>query len=81
MPIPLLTYAIERYILYITMKNIIEKLRLYRLKNKIKQEKLGEMLEVSFCTINRWFNNKQKPNEIQTYAIAELLKKKWRRSK
>ncbi|MFH1854393.1 MAG: helix-turn-helix transcriptional regulator [Candidatus Omnitrophota bacterium] len=54
---------------------LIEDLNEYRLKNKISQEKLAEMLGVSFQTVWRWFNGKSQPSEIQEYAIKELLKK------
>lgn len=55
--------------------NLIEKLEIYRLENKITQEELADILGVSFTTVNRWFNNKSKPNKIQTYHIEKLLKK------
>ena len=54
---------------------LIEELNEYRLKNKISQEKLAEMLGVSFQTVWRWFKKRSQPNEIQEYAIKELLKK------
>jgi transcriptional regulator with XRE-family HTH domain len=56
--------------------NIIKKLELYRLENKISQEKLAERLGVAFSTVNRWFNGKSKPNKIQSYHIEKLLKSK-----
>jgi len=43
-----------------------EKLEDYRLENKISQEKLAKKLDVSFATVNRWLNDKTKPNKIQT---------------
>ncbi|MCU0666906.1 MAG: helix-turn-helix domain-containing protein [Candidatus Omnitrophica bacterium] len=55
--------------------DLIKKLEEYRLKNRITQERLAEMLGVSFCTVNRWFNNKTKPFKIQEYHIKKLLKK------
>ncbi|MDP8215826.1 MAG: helix-turn-helix transcriptional regulator [Candidatus Kaelpia imicola] len=55
--------------------NIIKELKDYRLKNKITQQELAKMLEVSFATVNRWFNGHTKPSEIQEYHIKELLKK------
>jgi transcriptional regulator with XRE-family HTH domain len=55
------------------MIEIIEKLLEYRLKNGIPQEKLAEMLGVSFSTVNRWFNDKHKPSHMQIYKIQKLL--------
>lgn len=53
--------------------NIIEELEKYRLENRITQEQLAEKLEVSFATVNRWFNGRTKPNKIQEYQIKKLL--------
>jgi len=57
-------------------KELIERLEIYRLENKISQEHLAEMLGVSFSTVNRWLNGRFKPNKIQTYHIKKLLKRK-----
>lgn len=59
----------------IIMKDIIENLEVYRLENKISQEELSKKLGVAFSTVNRWFNNKSRPNKIQSYHIEKLLKK------
>jgi len=56
--------------------NMIRELDEYRLKNRISQEKLAEILKVHFSTVNRWFNGRQKPNEIQMYHIGKLLRRK-----
>lgn len=56
--------------------NLIEKLETYRLKNKITQEELAKKLGVTFATVNRWFNYRSKPSEIQAYHIEKLLKRK-----
>ena len=56
--------------------NIIKQLEIYRLENKISQQKLAEMLGVAFSTVNRWINGKAKPNKIQTYHIQKLISKK-----
>ncbi len=53
--------------------DIIEKLEIYRLENKISQQDLAGSLGVSFSTVNRWFNRKSTPNQIQTYHIKKLL--------
>jgi len=59
--------------------DLIKKLEEYRLKNKITQERLAEMLGFSFGTVNRWFNGKFKPSRIATYQIKKLLKVKDKR--
>lgn len=56
--------------------DLIKKLEIYRLENKISQEELAEKLGVAFSTVNRWLNGKAKPNKIQSYHIEKLLKKK-----
>jgi len=56
--------------------DLIKRLEDYRLKNRITQERLAEMLGVSFCTVNRWLNGETKPHKIQEYHIKKLLKKK-----
>jgi len=53
--------------------DLIKELEIYRLENKIPQEKLAKMLGVAYATVNRWFNDKTKPNRIQTYHIKKLL--------
>jgi len=55
--------------------DIIKRLEIYRLENKIPQEKLAKQLGVAFSTVNRWLNGKTKPNKIQKYHIKKLLKK------
>jgi len=56
--------------------NLIERLEVFRLENKIPQQELAERLGVSFSTVNRWLNGKSKPNKIQSYHIEKLIKKK-----
>jgi len=56
--------------------NIIKRLEEYRLEHRISQEKLAEILNISFITVNRWFNGHQKPNKIQAYHINKLLETK-----
>lgn len=55
------------------MIELLEKLELYRLENKISQKKLAQRLGVSNNTVNRWFTDRNKPNKIQTYHIKKLL--------
>jgi transcriptional regulator with XRE-family HTH domain len=54
-------------------QNIIEKLKQYRLENRLSQKKLAESLKVTFATVNRWFKGRCKPNEIQLYHIEKIL--------
>jgi len=56
------------------MSKLIRRLEDYRLENRISQTKLAEILEVTFVTVNRWFNGKFGPNKIQRYHIKKLLK-------
>ena len=58
---------------YVYMIELLEKLELYRLENKISQIKLAQRLGVSTNTVNRWFTGRNKPNKIQTYHIKKLL--------
>ena len=58
---------------YVYMIELLEKLELYRLENKISQKKLAQRLGVSNNTVNRWFTDRNKPNKIQTYHIKKLL--------
>ena len=58
--------------------DLIQKLEEYRLKKRITQERLAEMLGVSFATVNRWLNGKTKPLKIQEYHIKKLLEERRR---
>lgn len=55
------------------MIELLEKLEIYRLENKISQRKLAERLGVAYNTVNRWFTGRNTPNKIQTYHIKKLL--------
>lgn len=55
------------------MIELLEKLEIYRLENKISQIKLAQRLGVSTNTVNRWFTGRNKPNKIQTYHINKLF--------
>ena len=56
------------------MDDLIKKLEIYRLENRISQKQLADRLKVTFSTVNRWFNGKTIPNKIQQYHIKKLLK-------
>lgn len=55
---------------------LIKRLEIYRLEKGITQEKLAEMLDVTYLTVNRWFNGKTKPSKLHEYRIVKLLKGK-----
>jgi len=55
------------------MIDLLEKLEIYRLENKISQRKLAERLGVAYNTVNRWFTGRNTPNKIQTYHIKKLF--------
>jgi len=54
---------------------IVKKLELYRLENKITQQALAKELDVAFSTVSRWFNGKTAPSKIQQYHVEKYLKK------
>ncbi len=56
--------------------NIIKKIEIYRLENKITQQELAKKFGVAFSSVNRWLNGKTKPSKIQRYHIEKFLKKK-----
>ena len=56
--------------------DIIKKLELYRLENKITQQDLAKELGVAFSTVSRWFNGKTIPSKIQQYHVEKYLSKK-----
>ena len=55
------------------MDNLIKKLEIYRLENRISQKQIADRLNIAFSTVNRWFNSKTTPNKIQQYHIKKLL--------
>ena len=56
--------------------DIVKKLELYRLENKITQQALAKELDVAFSTVSRWFNGKTVPSKIQQYHVEKYLTKK-----
>lgn len=56
--------------------DIIKKLELYRLENKITQQDLAKELGVAFSTVSRWFNGKTIPSKIQQYHVEKYLNKR-----
>ncbi|HRU40062.1 MAG TPA: hypothetical protein P5511_09305 [Candidatus Goldiibacteriota bacterium] len=57
------------------MRTIIDDLNTYRLDNRLSQQELAKMLNVAFCTVNRWFRHRHEPNMIQEHHIQKLLEK------
>ena len=55
------------------MDDILKELEIFRLENKLSQKNLAKKLGVTFATVSRWFNKRNKPNKIQTYHIQKLL--------
>ena len=53
-----------------------EIIKTIRSELNLSQERLARELHVGFSSVNRWENNKSKPNQIARYALIELCKKK-----
>lgn len=53
------------------------KMALVRLRAKLglSQEKLADLFNVSFATINRWENGVSEPSRVHMVQIEELCKK------
>jgi transcriptional regulator with XRE-family HTH domain len=58
----------------IDSSRVVKKLRTYQKKSKLSQEKLSKKLDVSFTTVNRWFNGKNLPKGARLRRIEKLLK-------
>lgn len=46
-----------------------------RLEIGLSQKRLAKELLVSFAAVNRWENNRAKPNQIAHHALVELARK------
>lgn len=53
-----------------------EIIKTIRSELNLSQEGLARELHVGFSSVNRWENNKSKPNQIARHALIELCKKK-----
>lgn len=51
-----------------------ELIRKARIDLALSQEGLARELHVGFTSVNRWENNKTKPNQIARHALVELCK-------
>ena len=56
--------------------DIIKKLELYRLENRITQQTLAKELGVNFSSVSRWLGGKTIPHKTQQYHIEKFLKAK-----
>jgi len=54
---------------------ISEVIKNIRLELNLSQEGLARELHMGFTSVNRWENNKSKPNQIARHALAELCKR------
>ena len=61
--------------------DIVKQLELYRLENRVTQDKLAKEIGVNFSTVSRWLNGKTTPNKIQQYHIEKYLKEKIKHGK
>ena len=61
--------------------DIVKQLELYRLENRVTQDKLAKEIGVNFSTVSRWLNGKTKPNKIQQYHIEKFLSAKTKKIK
>lgn len=55
--------------------NISAVIKNIRLELNLSQEGLARELHMGFTSVNRWENNKSKPNQIARYVLAELCRK------
>ena len=55
------------------MKELIDQLEIYRLKNRISQMELAQKLGVTFSTVNRWLNRKVIPSKTQQFHILKMI--------
>lgn len=57
-------------------RELIEQLELYRLERRLTQREIAKLLQISFATVNRWFNGRNYPNKIQMFHITKLIRSK-----
>lgn len=55
--------------------DIPEIIKNIRSELSLSQEGLARELHIGFTSVNRWENNKSKPNQIARHALAELCRK------
>ena len=54
----------------------VERLQEYQRQMGISQEALAHQLGISFQTINRWFQGRNKPSHLACQVIKEFLERK-----
>ena len=59
-----------------SIKNIAEELKKLRQQQGWSQEDLARTLGVSFATVNRWENGKNKPSRLAVEKIQVVVKRK-----
>lgn len=55
---------------------LCEIIKKVRTELELSQEGLARELHVGFTSVNRWENNKTKPNQIARHALIELCRKR-----
>ena len=55
---------------------LYEIIKTIRLELEFSQETLARELHVGFTSVNRWENNRTKPNQIARHSLIELCKNK-----
>lgn len=55
--------------------DIPEVIKNIRSELKLSKEGLARELHMGFTSVNRWENNKSKPNQIARHALAEICRK------
>lgn len=58
------------------LKELIAKLRAYRLNKGLTEKVLAEQVGVTFVTLNRWFNGHTLPDELHAHQIRQLLRRR-----
>lgn len=54
---------------------ISEIIKKIRLQLSLSQEGLAREIHVGYTSVNRWENNKSRPNQIAKHALADLCRK------
>lgn len=60
------------------LKDLIEKLRTYRLNKGLTEKILAEQVGVAFVTLNRWFNGHTLPDELHAHRVRQFLQRRKR---
>ena len=71
LPSPALSHKMQN-----VQRDMIKKLELYRLENRITQVQLAKEIGVNFSTVSRWLNGRTTPNKIQQFHVEKFLKER-----